>query len=224
MLSRVLADKEKVAHLQRALVDFYKREGRRFPWRGVKDPYVVLVSELLLQKTTSSQVLKVFDEFFKRWPSIADLAAADLNAIREVIGSLGLVKRAEFLKGIALKIVEAYGGEVPCDESLTKLKGVGKYTANAVRCFAFGERAPIVDANVARTLRRYFGLKGGKPAYADKSLWDLADAILPEENYIEFNYGLLDLSAKYCRPEPSCVDCPLRIHCSYAKSRLAELC
>jgi A/G-specific adenine glycosylase len=223
MLSHALADKEKVAYLQKALVDFYRREGRRLPWRGVKDPYVVLVSELLLQKTTSSQVLKVFDEFFKRWPSIADLAVADLNAIKEVIGRLGLVKRAEFLKEIALKVMEAYGGEIPRDESLTKLKGVGRYTANAVRCFAFGERAPIVDANVARTLRRYFGLKGGKPAYADKNLWELADAILPKENYVEFNYGLLDLSAKYCRPEPSCVGCPLKIHCSYTKSHLTEV-
>jgi A/G-specific adenine glycosylase len=222
MTSSVLVNREKVDYLQRALVDFYKREGRRFPWREVKDPYVVLVSELLLQKTTSSQVLKVFDEFFRRWPSAVDLAVANLNDIKKVIGKLGLIKRAKFLKGIALEIVETYGGEVPYDESLTKLKGVGMYTANAVRCFAFGERVPIVDANVARTLRRYFGLRGKKPAYADKSLWRLADAILPKESYREFNYGLLDLSAKYCRQKPLCADCPLKIHCNYAKLYLAR--
>ena len=198
------------------MVRFYKKEGRRFPWRNANDPYVILVSELLLQKTTAAQVVKVLDEFLRRWPSVADLALADLGDIEKTIGELGLRKRARFLKEIAAKILTDYGGKVPRGEDLTGLKGVGIYTSNAVRCFAFGERVPVVDANVARVLRRYFGISGKKPAYADRELWELAGVILPARGYKEFNYGLLDVSAKYCRPKPFCNRCPLEPHCSYA--------
>lgn len=209
-------NREKVISLQRAVAEFFKREGRRFPWRETRNPYVVLVSELLLQKTTSRQVLEVFNEFFSRYPSIKDLAKADLEDLEKIVKRLGLVKRAKFLKEIALKVVEVHKGEIPGDERLIKLKGVGRYTANAVLCFAFDKRAPIVDANVARVLRRYFGLKAEKPAYEDKNVWKLAEMILPEEGYREFNYGLLDISAKYCRPKPLCTNCPLKSHCCYA--------
>jgi A/G-specific adenine glycosylase len=198
------------------VVRFYEKEGRRFPWRDTNDPYVILVSELFLQKTTAAQVAKVLAVFLKRWPSIADLAMADVGDIEETIGGLGLRKRARFLKEIAARLLSDYGGKVPRGEALTSLKGVGTYTANAVRCFAFGERVPVVDANVARVLRRYFGISGGKPAYADRELWELAGAILPARRYREFNYGLLDISAKHCRPKPLCTSCPLEPYCSYA--------
>ena len=210
-------DEEKVHYLQKAIVNFFKREGRDFPWRQTNDPYVILVSELLLQKTTARQVLEVFDEFFDKYPSVSKLAKADLKTLKSIIGKLGLVKRAIFLRELANDIEKIYGGEVPDNTKLLKLKGVGMYTANAVLCFAYGKRVPVVDSNVARVLRRYFGIKGNKPAYADKALWKIAEAILPYECYREFNYGLLDISAKHCRPKPLCDECPLKEHCYYAK-------
>jgi A/G-specific adenine glycosylase len=196
------------------LVRHYRREGRRFPWRSTNDPYVVLVSELLLQKTPATRVAEVLKEFLKKWPSIQDLAAAELNDIERMIGTLGLTKRARFLKEVAVKIVEAHKGEIPRGEALANLPGIGRYTANAIRCFAYGERVPIVDANVARVLKRYFGIRGDKPAHGDESLWKLAHMILPQKKYREFNYGLLDTAAKYCRPKPLCAGCPLKSHCS----------
>ena len=209
--------REKVSYIRKTVVDFFRREGRRFPWRETCDPYVVLVSELLLQKTTSRQVLEVFDEFFRTFPSIESLAEADIETLKSIVRRLGLIKRATFLKEIAVKVVKAYGGIIPDDHRLLKLKGVGMYTANAVLCFAYGKKVPVVDSNVARIFRRYFGIKGEKPAYADKALWQIARSILPDDEHREFNYGLLDISAKYCRPRPLCEKCPLRDKCWYAK-------
>ena len=211
-------DREKALYLQRATISFFEREGRRFPWRETRDPYVILISELLLQKTTSKQVLGVLDEFFKSYPSINDLAKAREEDVEKIVGKLGLRKRAKFLKGIALKVVREWGGRIPDDERLLELKGVGRYTANAVLCFAFNKRVPVVDTNVARVLRRYFGVSEEKPAYADKNVWELAEAVIPEERYREFNYGLIDISAKHCRPRPLCTGCPLKTYCSYARN------
>jgi len=211
--------RDRVSHMQKAVIDFFKREGRHFPWRDTRDPYVVLVSELLLQKTTARQVLEIFDEFFTRFPSICELADADLETLRTMVRRLGLTKRADYLKSIASEIAEVHQGSVPADGSLLRLKGVGTYTANAVLCFAFGKKMPLVDSNVGRILRRYFGIEGQKPAYADKSLWEVARWILPDVSWREFNYGLLDISASFCRTKPICGNCPLREKCYFAKRR-----
>ncbi len=161
----------------------------------------------------------MFDEFFKRFPSVEKLAEADEEAIKSIIGRLGLSKRARFLKETATKIVRDFKGIIPDDYRLLELKGVGMYTANAVLCFAYGKRVPIVDSNIARLLRRYFGLRGEKPAYADKDLWQLANVVMPDEEVREFNYGLLDIAAEYCRPIPLCDECPLRKECEHAKQK-----
>lgn len=208
---------EKVKYFREKVIEFYLRHGRRFPWREAKDPYVVLISELLLQKTTSKQVLNVFNEFFSEFPSIWQLARADVKKIEEVVGVLGLRKRARFLKELALQIVNEFGGTIPKDrDKLLKLKGVGPYTANAVLAFAYGECVPVVDTNVARVIRRYFGLQGKKPAYADKVLWRFAEQIMPTEKCREYSYGLLDLAALVCKPHsPLCSKCPLSKYCHY---------
>jgi len=207
----------KIKHLQESIIRFYQNEGRKFPWRTSHSPYVTLVSEILLQKTTSKQVLEVFHEFFRKFPTINSLATADPREIEAIVGKLGLAKRAGFLKELAETIINELGGKIPdSTKELLKLKGVGLYTANAVLCFAFNKRAPVVDSNVARILRRYFGVEGKKPAYADRQIWKIAEAVLPNKNFREFNYGLLDLAAKYCHPkEPECKKCPLRTHCSF---------
>jgi len=209
--------KEKVKYFREKVIEFYLRHGRYFPWREAKDPYVVLISELLLQKTTSKQVLNVFNEFFSTFPNIWRLAKADVKEIEGIIGVLGLRKRARFLKELASQIVNEFNGVIPKDRNkLLKLKGVGPYTANAVLAFAYGECVPVVDTNVARVIRRYFGLQEKKPAYADKVLWKLAEQIMPTERCREYNYGLLDLAALVCKPHsPSCTKCPLNKYCSY---------
>lgn len=207
----------KIEYARKKIIEFYLKHGRRFPWRETKNPYVILISELLLQKTTSEQVLRVFNNFFLRFPNVEELAKANIKEIESIIGELGLRKRARFLKELAEQIINEYKAKIPNDqENLLKLKGVGLYTANAVLSFAFEQCLPVVDTNVARVLRRYFGLKGDKPAYADKSLWKFAELVLPKKMCREYNYGILDLAASICRPrEPLCVKCPLNKYCHY---------
>jgi A/G-specific adenine glycosylase len=208
---------KKIEFFRRKVVDFYLTQGRKWPWRETRDPYVVLITELLLQKTTAKQVVKVFSSFFFKFPNIETLAKARETDIEAIIGDLGLRKRAGFLKELAQCVVEEFGGKIPNTlEDLMKLKGVGLYTANAVRSFAYGMCVPVVDRNVARVLRRFFGLEGGKPAYADRELWKFAEKIMPTSACREFNYGLIDLGAMICTSrEPQCSRCPLRPECAY---------
>lgn len=202
---------------RRKAIEFYESQGRKFPWRLSRDPYVVLVSEILLQKTTSKQVLEIFNQFFERYPTVIDLARASPRELEALIGRLGLRKRAGYLVQLAKSIVEKFGGSIPRDaHALMSLKGVGRYTANAVLSFAYGECVPVVDTNVARVLRRFFCIESKKPAYADKDLWRLAERVMPKEKCREFNYGLLDIGNLYCKPTPECNSCPLSADCCFA--------
>ena len=216
-------DKElkiKIDYFRRRIIEFYLKSGRQFPWRETNDPYVVLVSELLLQKTTSEQVLNIFSKFFSRFPEVRILAQADVKEIEAIIGVLGLRKRTRFLKELALQIVRDFNGTIPNDRNkLLKLKGVGLYTANAVLAFAYNQCVPVVDTNVARVLRRFFGIKGKKPAYADKELWSFAKYVMPSSKCREYNYGILDLGALICKSRaPLCGKCPLKEYCQYYRS------
>ena len=211
-------EKRKVPNFRNSLLRWYEKEARDFPWRRTRDPYKVLVSEIFLQKTTSKQVSDLYYQFFEKYPNVKDLASASVEEIKEIIGGLGLEKRAGFLKELANRIVDEYGGVVPDGpEVLKSFKGVGDYVCNAVLCFAFGAQVPIVDNNVARVLRRYFGLESTRPAYSDKELWKIAQSILPTKKFREFNYALLDFAAKVClASNPLCGKCPLSSRCSEA--------
>jgi len=216
-------NEEKVEYFRTRVIEFYLKHGRRWPWREIKDPYVVLVTELLLQKTTATQVAKVFSSFFSRFPTVKTLAIASESEIEDAIAKLGLRKRSRFLKEVAEHVVREFGGRIPDNRGdLLKLKGVGMYTANAVLCFAYDKCVPVVDRNVARVLRRYFGIEGNKPAYRDSDLWRFAERIMPTSMCREFNYGLIDLGATVCTATsprvsrvPKCYECPLNDMCSY---------
>jgi A/G-specific adenine glycosylase len=218
---------EKVKYFRKKVVEFYLKRGRRWPWRESRDPYVTLVTELLLQKTTATQVMQIYNEFFARFTTIEVLASASEEEIAKIVAKLGLRKRARFLKEIAERIVKEFGGRIPDNrDALLSLKGVGMYTANAVLSFAYGRCVPVVDRNVARVIRRYFGIESDKPAYSDKALWEFAEKIMPQSMCREFNYGIIDLGAMVCLPEvprtsrgPKCYECPLKEMCSYAKAR-----
>ncbi|MBA7632096.1 Adenine DNA glycosylase [subsurface metagenome] len=209
--------KRKVSALRNSLLKWYEKEARDFPWRRTRDPYKVLVSEILLQKTTSKQVSGIYRPFFERYPSVRELAGTSTGEIKEIVGKLGLEKRADFLKEAANKIVNEYGGKIPeSPEFLKSLKGVGNYVCNSVLCFAFGVPCHIVDNNVARVLRRYFGLDSTKRAHSDKELWKVAERVLPLKKFREFNYALLDFAALICKPKnPLHEQCPLKKLCIY---------
>src|SRR3954469_1941007 len=139
------------------LLTWYRRHGRDLPWRRTDDPYHILVSEIMLQQTQVDRVLPKYEEWLEKYPSFDALAAAPETEVTATWYPLGYNIRPRRLQGIAREAVARYGGQLPADETtLLSFKGIGAYTAGAIRSFAFGQRAAILDTNVARVLFRVF--------------------------------------------------------------------
>lgn len=202
---------------RRAVLRWFRRKGRWFPWRERGDRYSVLVGEILLQRTRGETVAAVYEAFLHRWPTPEHLARATPREVAGVIRPLGLAKRAPVLVRLGREL--ARRGGVPSDpKELMDLPGVGPYAAHAVPVFAEGRALPLVDWVVARVLRRYFGLPAGRRPNADRELWLLAEQLARPGRARELWLGVLDLGAAVCRPEPRCGQCPLRSGCAFAHS------
>jgi A/G-specific adenine glycosylase len=199
---------------RRRLLAWYGRHRRDLPWRRTRDPYHVLVSEIMLQQTQVDRVVPKYHEFLGRYPTLADLAAADVDDVRRTWYPLGYNIRPLHLHGIAREAIARYGGRLPDDErALRGLKGIGRYTAGAVRSFAFGRRAPILDTNVRRVLGRVFHGRDGR-RLATAGLWRLSELLLPRGRVYDFNQALMDFGATWCTPrKPLCLPCPMRGFC-----------
>src|SRR5882724_6054913 len=158
------------------LLTWYRRHGRDLPWRNTDDPYHILVSEVMLQQTQVDRVLPKYHEWLAKYPSLEALALAPEDAVAETWRPLGYNIRPRRLQAIARESVARFGGALPSDEeTLLSFKGIGAYTAGAIRSFAFGERAAILDTNVARVLFRVFVAKGEPKSHAmTKHLWTLS--------------------------------------------------
>jgi A/G-specific adenine glycosylase len=191
---------------------------RSFPWRESRDPYEVLVGEVLLQRTRGANVVPVYTEFIERWPTATALSRARLSTIERVIRPLGLSKRAVMLKRLADQLVKL--GGVPLDsEGIAALPGAGPYIAHAVPIFTDDQDLPLVDWVIARVLRRYFGLQSTRRPNADQGLWDLAGVLARGGGARLLWLSTLDLAAELCRPNPRCEDCPLSARCQDAAAR-----
>ena len=201
---------------RRRLLDWYRANGRDLPWRKTDDPYHILVSEVMLQQTQVDRVLPKYHEWLEKYPSLPALAAADQDAVTETWRPLGYNIRPRRLHAIARESVERYGGELPSDEdTLLSFKGIGQYTAGAIRSFAFGQRAAILDTNVARVLHRVFVVKGDVKAHAMKRhLWTLSEMLVPRKHVFDFNQALMDFGATVCvARKPRCEACPMTRQC-----------
>jgi A/G-specific adenine glycosylase len=190
---------------------------RSFPWRETREPFRILVAEVLLRRSRGRTVALAFEELFHRWPDAGFLARARVSSIRSVIRPLGLTSRAETLKALANAIVDR--GHVPRTlEELLKLPGVGPYAANATLAVAFGRRASVVDGVTARVYRRYFGLESNRPPSTDKALWEIVASTTPARGVRQWNWAVLDLAATVCMPtRPRCSECPLASSCSFTR-------
>lgn len=201
---------------QKRLIVWFKKEGRIFYWRTqTLSPWQWLVLELLLKRTRAETVEKFFPSFIAKYhrPEIV-VQTSDLE-LEEDLRFLGLQRqRRVALKRIAEKITSDYDGKVPVDyDSLISLPHVGRYIANAVLCFSQNQRRPIVDINVARVLTRFHGLEMPKDA-REEWIWELAEKMLPEKNWKEYNYALIDLGALICKSEKiRCHDCCIQYLC-----------
>jgi A/G-specific adenine glycosylase len=196
----------------RRLLRWYARNHRTLPWRGTRDPYRILVSEVMLQQTQVSRVIPKYREFLRRYPSLEALAGAPVREVRETWYPLGYNIRPVRLRKIARTVVRHYGGRLPdTREALLRLPGVGPYTAGAVLTFAHGKPSPILDTNVRRVLRRVFYRNRATP---DRVLWSLAEALLPPGDGYNFNQALMDFGATVCTARtPRCPSCPVRALC-----------
>jgi A/G-specific adenine glycosylase len=207
------------------LLAWYRANGRDLPWRRTRDPYRVLVSEIMLQQTQVDRVLPKYEEWLEKYPTFHALAASPLQEVTRTWYPLGYNIRPRRLHAIAREAVERYGGELPSDhETLLSFKGIGEYTAGAVRSFAFGHRAAILDTNVARVLFRVFLARGNARAHATKRrLWDISRAVLPLRHVYDFNQALMDFGATLCTARaPRCGVCPLAGMCSTYKAEGAK--
>ena len=204
------------------IIDWYEINGRTdLPWRRTKNPYKILIAELMLQKTHAvQQVLPVYNEFFHKYPDIKSLSKASIGDIRKTISSLGLQNiRSRRLKELASVVCKRFNGKIPRRKNdLMSLPGVGKYIANAVLCIAFNEPEPMVDANFGRVLGRVFYGKEEYPPSKNR-IWKIASNLLPETRFKEFNLGVIDLGALVCRPKsPHHKICPISEECKLFKS------
>ncbi len=202
------------------LTGWYAAHARDLPWREpAATPWGVLVSEIMLQQTPVSRVLPVWQEWMRRWPTPAALAAESPGEVVRAWGKLGYPRRALRLHACAAALVADHAGAVPADvEALLALPGIGDYTARAVATFAFGQRHPVVDTNVRRVIARAVRGQGSAgPPSARRDLAD-AEALLPADDAAAavFSIAVMELGALVCTATaPRCGDCPLSAECAW---------
>src|SRR4051812_19101750 len=202
---------------RRKLLEWYDLNGRTLPWRETSDPYHILVSEIMLQQTQVDRVLPKYHEWLDRYPSFEALAEAPEKDVTNTWYPLGYNIRPKRLQAIAREAVASYGGKLPSDEAtLLSFKGIGEYTAGAIRSFAFRQRAAILDTNVARVLFRVFIGRGLPKAHATKrQLWGISESLVPNRRAFDFNQALMDFGAMLCTArKPKCLICPMASQCS----------
>lgn len=215
----------------RLLRAWYRVHARDLPWRRTRDPYAILVSELMLQQTQVLRVVPRWHEFLDRFPTLHTIAAAEVTQVEEAWEGLGYYARARNLHRTA-RLVTRDGSDaaatLPADaEALRSLPGIGRYTAGAVASFAYGRRVPLVDTNVARVLQRVFLPKAKrKVAATEKALWELAERSLPRGATAVWthNQALMEIGALVCTARVMhCGRCPVRRVCgTYAEDQAEE--
>lgn len=204
--------------IQQTLLDWYAREGRDLPWRRVRDPYAILVSELMLQQTQVDRVIPKWEEWLEAFPTVEALAAAPTSAVIKAWSGLGYNRRAINLQRLAQAVVATHGGRVPDDVAeLKALPGIGPYTAGAVAAFAHNRPVAMVDVNIRRLLHRLFvGAEVPDYRVTEATIWAMARAAVPPGRSADWHQALMDLGATICRPRPLCDRCPMRDWCRAA--------
>jgi A/G-specific adenine glycosylase len=205
-----------LAAFRRAVLDWFDARGRVFPFRGTTDPYLVLVSEVLLQQTQISRGGPAWVRFTAEFTTVESLAAATPAAVLRAWQGLGYNRRAINLQRAARIVVEDLGGAFPRDVAgLERLPGVGPYTARAVASIAFRIPTGAVDTNVRRVLGRV--LAGGPDGLTARELQAAADKVVDPEQPDDWTHALMDIGSTLCKPvKPLCPDCPVVAFCQYA--------
>jgi A/G-specific adenine glycosylase len=206
---------------------WFRASGRDLPWRKTRDPYRILVSELMLQQTQVSRVVTRYGDFLERFPTLHDVARARPQRVMEAWAGLGYYARARNLHALARQVTDRgrdIGAALPADAAVLRtLPGIGAYTAGAVSSFAYERRAELVDTNVARVIKRVFAPDADlKSSGGQKRVWAIARAILPRTGATTWthNQALMELGALVCTARVArCGECPVRKTCLSAGTR-----
>lgn len=210
-------------HFASTLLDWYERNKRDLPWRNTTEPYIIWLSEVILQQTRVAQGLPYFEKFLENFPKIEDLAQAPSEEVMRLWQGLGYYSRARNLHQCAKELVAIHGGKFPNNyNSLLKLKGVGSYTAAAIASFAFNEPVAVVDGNVFRVLARYFGISTDIASNLGKKEFEkIANECISKDNPATFNQAIMEFGALQCTPKnPNCGECPFNNSCFAFKNDL----
>jgi A/G-specific adenine glycosylase len=199
------------------LIPWWRMNKRRFPWRTSRDPYRILVAEVLLHRTRAEQVEPIYEEFIQKFPNCHSLAEANEYEVYRILYPLGLRWRVKLLIQMAEVIESKFDGIIPSNrEQLEELPGVSHYIASAVRCFGYGIPDVILDTNTVRILGRVHGIKVTDSSRRSKKFAEMYDSILDKAKPRDFNFAMIDLGALICTPnEPRCIKCPIMNLCEF---------
>ncbi len=197
------------------LLGWYQKEARALPWRDTTDPYKIWISEIMLQQTQVKTVLPRYLQWFEIFPDVHSLASANLDAVLKAWEGLGYYRRARFIHQSANIIVTQHYGHFPEEfDAIMALPGIGRSTAGAIASFSFSQSTPVLDGNVKRVLKRWYG----NPDAPDKQLWVWAQKAIDTSNSpADWNQAMMELGASLCSPQnPDCSSCPMHQYCKAA--------
>ena len=208
------------------LLSWYDQHGRKhLPWQQDRSPYRVWLSEIMLQQTQVATVIPYFQRFIEHFPSVHDLANASGDDVMKLWAGLGYYARARNLHACARQVSHELGGIFPDTvDALQQLPGIGRSTAGAIVAQAFNKQAVILDGNVKRVLARYRMISGwtGKSG-VQKELWQLAEALIPDNRPADYTQAIMDLGSMICRrSRPGCEDCPIASDCDARKADMTD--
>jgi A/G-specific adenine glycosylase len=200
----------------KAILEWYGNNSRDLPWRKTHEPYLIWISEIILQQTRINQGLGYYYRFIERFPTLVDLAKADEEEVLKTWQGLGYYSRARNLHSAAKEIIDNHNGVFPDSyEKLLKLKGIGQYTGAAIASIAYNHPCPVVDGNVIRFFSRFFGNHLPVDTMAGKKLiYEKALSLIDQEQPGMFNQAIMEFGALQCRPgKPDCDNCPFKKKC-----------
>lgn len=224
--SQIRLDRTRIRTLRKKLLAWYFAQHRNLPWRGVKDPYAVWISEVMLQQTQVQTVIPYYLRFLEAFPTVEHLARADGQELLRFWAGLGYYSRAKNLQRAAREIMRCHDGKFPRSYSeVLSLPGIGRYTAGAILSIAFDLPYPVLDGNVVRVLTRVLGLRGDpKRRDLQNLLWQNAQELVPHRRPGDFNQAIMELGAMVCSPRrPCCLLCPWQSECQAREDGTQQL-
>jgi A/G-specific adenine glycosylase len=221
LLKKKIPDKKAISLFRDKIICWYNKNKRTYPWRRTKDPFKVLIAEMMLRRTKADQVKPVYERLFKEYPNVEAVANAKDKKLEQILYPLGLKWRTPAFGLVVREVKEKYQCKIPeTREELTALPGVGEYVAGAVLSIAYDKKEWIVDSNIVRLFRRYFGIETSKEGRRDKHVIEIAKIYASGKSPRKASFAILDFTALVCNPrKPDCGKCPLRMNCHYVYSQ-----